>query len=130
MERQRRSPFAIHWASKNFEPHPTLVQPFLYHDVAGFSRECVISYLCTYCIFKRQKQPHYLFSFFPRILVALSITKHSSALYIGMTKVLPIIDELGYDGQNSSFSSSSSSSDSSSCSDSTPITQKGSHIST
>ena len=56
------------------------------------------------------------------------ITKHSSALYIGIAKVLPIIDVLGYDGQNSSFSSSSSSS--SSCSDSTPITQKGSHIST
>ena len=34
------------------------------------------------------------------------ITKHSSALYIGMAKVLPIIDALGYDGQNSSFSSS------------------------
>ena len=28
------------------------------------------------------------------------ITKHSSALYIGMAKVLPIIDVLGYDGQN------------------------------
>ena len=55
-----------------------------------------------------------------------SITKHSSALYIGIAKVLPIIDVLGYDGQNSSFSSSSSSS----CSDSTPITQNGSHIST
>ena len=26
------------------------------------------------------------------------ITKHSSALYIGMAKVLPIIDVLGYDG--------------------------------
>ena len=59
-----------------------------------------------------------------------NITKHSSALYIGIAKVLPIIDVLGYDGQNSSFSSSSSSSSSSSCSDSTPITQKGSHIST
>ena len=35
------------------------------------------------------------------------ITKHGSALYIGMAKVLPIIDVLGYDGQNSSFSSSS-----------------------
>ena len=46
------------------------------------------------------------------------ITKHSSALYIGMAKVLPIIDVLGYDGQNSSFSSSSP------YSDSTPITQK------
>ena len=33
------------------------------------------------------------------------ITKHSSALYIGMAKVLPIIVVLGYDGQNSSFSS-------------------------
>ena len=54
----------------------------------------------------------------------IDITKHSSALYIGIAKVLPIIDVLGYDGQNSSFSSSSS------CSDSTPITQKGSHIST
>ena len=54
------------------------------------------------------------------------ITKHSSALYIGMAKVLPNIDVLGYDGQNSSFSSSPSSSHS----DSTPITQKRSHIST
>ena len=52
------------------------------------------------------------------------ITKHSSALYIGMAKVLPIIDVLGCDGQNSSFSSSPPSS---SRSDSTPITQKGSH---
>ena len=58
------------------------------------------------------------------------ITKHSSALYnIGMAKVLPIIDVLGYDGQNSLFSSSSSSSPLP-YSDSTPITQKGSHIST
>ena len=54
------------------------------------------------------------------------ITKHSSALYIGMAKVLPIIDELGYDGQNSSFSSSPPPPRS----DSTPITQKESHIST
>ena len=52
------------------------------------------------------------------------ITKHSSALYIGMAKVLPIIDVLGYDRQNSSFSSPFPRSDS------TPITQKGSHIST
>ena len=65
------------------------------------------------------------------ICAILHITKHSSALYIGMAKVLPIIDVLGYDGQNSSFSSSSSSSPpSSSRSDSTPITQKRSHIST
>ena len=64
--------------------------------------------------------------------ITLHITKHSSALYIGMAKVLPIINVLGYDGQNSSFSSSSSSSFSSSSpySDSTSITQKGSHIST
>ena len=55
------------------------------------------------------------------------ITKHGSALYIGMAKVLPIIDVLGYDGQNSSFSSSPPSS---SCSDLTLITQEGSHIST
>ena len=54
-----------------------------------------------------------------------SITKHSSALYIGMAKALPIIDVLGYDGQNSSFSSSFSPH-----LDSTPITQKESHIST
>ena len=40
-----------------------------------------------------------------------------------LPKVLPIIDVLGYDGQNSSFSSSSSPP-----SDSTPITKKGSHI--
>ena len=58
--------------------------------------------------------------------MVVCITKHSSALYIGMAKVLPIIDVLGYDGQNSSFSSPSSSSHS----DSTPISQKGSHIST
>ena len=45
---------------------------------------------------------------------------------IGMAKVLPIIDVLGYDGQNSSFSSPPP--PSSSYSDSTPITQKGSHI--
>ena len=56
------------------------------------------------------------------------ITKHSSALYIGMAKVLPIIDVLGYDGQNSSFSSSPPPPPP--YSDSTPITQKGSHIST
>ena len=59
-----------------------------------------------------------------------NITKHSSALYIGMAKVLPIIDVLGYDGQNSSFSSSSSSSPPPPYSDSTPTTQKESHIST
>ena len=40
------------------------------------------------------------------------------ALYIGIAKVLPIIDVLGYDGQNSSFSSPLP------YSDSTPITQK------
>ena len=51
------------------------------------------------------------------------ITKHSSALYIGMAKVFAIIDVLGYDGQNSSFSSPPPP-----LSDSTPITQKGSHI--
>ena len=56
--------------------------------------------------------------------VTRCITKHDSDLYIGMTKVLPIIDVLGYDGQNSSFSSPSP------CSDSTPITQEESHIST
>ena len=53
-----------------------------------------------------------------------SITKHSSALYIGMAKVLPIIDVLGYDGQNSSFYSPPPPP----YSDSTPITQKGSHM--
>ena len=51
------------------------------------------------------------------------IKKHVSALYIVMVKVLPIIDVLGYNGQNPSFSSSPSRSDS------TPITQKGGHIS-
>ena len=61
-------------------------------------------------------------------IVCMCITKHSSALYIGMAKVLPIIDVLGYDRQNSPFSSSSSSSPPP-YSDSTPITQKGSHIS-
>ena len=54
----------------------------------------------------------------------LFITKHGSVLHIGMAKVLPIIDILGYDGQKSSFSSSSPP-----YSDSTPITQKGNHIS-
>ena len=34
---------------------------------------------------------------------AYYILKYSSALYIGMAKVLPIIDVLGYDGQSSSF---------------------------
>ena len=53
----------------------------------------------------------------------LNMLKMQGTLYIGMAKLLPIIDVLGYDGQNSSFSSSSPS-------DSTPITQKGSHIST
>ena len=59
------------------------------------------------------------------------ITKHSSAFYRD-GQGPPIIDVLGYDGQNSSFSSPSSSSSSSSSppSDSTPITQKRSHIST
>ena len=61
-------------------------------------------------------------------LYAPTITKHGSALYIGMAKVLPIIDVLGYDGHNSS--SSSPPPPPPSRSDSTPITQKGSHIST
>ena len=69
--------------------------------------------------------PLYIYSCTTFLIQSLHITKHSSALYIGMAKVLPIIDVLGYDGQNSSFSSSPSSH-----SDSTPITQKGSHIST
>ena len=56
------------------------------------------------------------------ITLCTGITKHGSALYIGMAKVLPIIDVLSYDGQNSSFSSPPPHSDS------TPITQKGSHI--
>ena len=59
----------------------------------------------------------------------IHITKHSSALYIGMAKVLPIIDVLGYDRQNSSFSSPPPPPPPPSPSDSTPITQKGSHIS-
>ena len=46
---------------------------------------------------------------------------NDSALYVGMAKVLPIIDVVGYDGQNSSFYSPYS--------DSTPITKKGSCIS-
>ena len=58
---------------------------------------------------------------------SLIITMYSSALYRGMAKVLPIIDILGYD---SSFSSSFSSPPPPPYSDSTPITQKGSHIST
>ena len=51
------------------------------------------------------------------------------ALYIGMAKVLPTIDVLGYDGQNSSFSSPPPPPHPPPYSDSTPITQKGSHIS-
>ena len=46
----------------------------------------------------------------------------SSACIIGMAEVLPIIDVLGYDEENNYCSSSPSPSDS------TPITQKGSHI--
>ena len=61
-------------------------------------------------------------------LQACIITNHSSALYIGMAKVLPIIDVLGYDWQNFSFFSSSPSP--SPRSDSTPITRAESHIST
>ena len=51
-----------------------------------------------------------------------SLSQSTVVFCIGMAKVLPFIDVLGYDGQNSSFSSS--------LSDSTPITQKGSYIST
>ena len=69
----------------------------------------------------------YFTSFSVQYVLFEIITKHSSGLYIGMAKVLPIIDVLGYDGQNSLFSSSPLSS---SPSDSTPITQEGSHIST
>ena len=54
--------------------------------------------------------------------IALS---QSTVVIIGMAKVLPIINVLGYDGQNSSFSSSSPPPHS----DSTPITQEESHIS-
>ena len=50
------------------------------------------------------------------------ITKHGSALHIGMAKILSIIDVLGYDGQNSSFSSPPF------YSDSIPITQKRNRI--
>ena len=59
---------------------------------------------------------------------APSLYRVSTDTLIGMAKVLPIIDVLGYNGHNSSFSSSSSSPPP--YSDSTPITQKGSHIST
>ena len=75
--------------------------------------------------------------------LAIPITKHEEeneefcpAQYIYSTvlcdrdcQVLPIIDVLGYDGQNSSFSSSPPPPPPP-YSDSTPITQKGSHIST
>ena len=57
--------------------------------------------------------------------VCTAITKNSSALYIGIAKVLHIMNVLGYDGLNSSFSSPPPPP-----SNSTPITQKGSHIST
>ena len=60
---------------------------------------------------------------------APSLYRVSTDTLIGMAKVLPIIDVLGYDGQNSSFSSSSSSSFPPPYSDSTPITQKESHVS-
>ena len=65
---------------------------------------------------------HACITFHVALLISciVAITKHSSALYIGMAKVLPIIDVLGYDGQNSSPPHS----------DLTPIIQKGSHIST
>ena len=46
--------------------------------------------------------------------LVIPIYKALLCFVIGIAKVLPIIDVLGYDGQNSSFSSSSSSS----CSDS------------
>ena len=71
-------------------------------------------------VYSKQNENHYILS---QSYVHI-ITKHSSALYIGIAKVLPIIDVLGYDGQNSLFSSSPSSSSSPS------YTQKGSHIST
>ena len=51
--------------------------------------------------------------------LAIPIYKALLCFVIGMTKVLPIINVLGYDGQNSSFSSSPPP-----YSDSTPITQK------
>ena len=70
----------------------------------------------TDLVFCIKLQSHSMFTF-------LFITKYDSALYIGMAKVLPIIDLLGYNGQNSSFSSPP-------YSDSTPITQVGSDIST
>ena len=53
---------------------------------------------------------------------APSLYRVSTDTLIGMAKVLPMIDVLGYDGQNSSFSSFSSSPPSRS--DLTPITQK------
>ena len=64
--------------------------------------------------YKTLSRPQYIIKWFV----------YHKALYIGMAKVLPIIDVLGYDGQNSSFSSPPSRSDS------TPITQKRSHLST
>ena len=54
--------------------------------------------------------------------VEVEVSQSTVVLCIGMAKVLPIVDLFGYDGQNSSFSSSPS--------ESTPITQNGSHIST
>ena len=56
-------------------------------------------------------------------MCSTTITKCSSALYIGMAKILSVIDVLGYDGHNSSFSSPSSPPPPHS--DSTSITKKG-----
>ena len=62
----------------------------------------------------------------------LLVYKALLCFVIGMAKVLPIIDVLGYDGQNSSFSSPPPPPPPPppSPSDSTLITQKGSHTST
>ena len=82
------------------------------------------------CIIMRRSEISWSFLFTPSLYVTVLnlqdfslLVSISSALYIGMAKVLCIIDVLDYDGQNSSFSSPSPS-------NSTPITQEGSHIST
>ena len=57
--------------------------------------------LCsTYSLLCSLRVPENMLSKISQSMVELRIAKHGSALNIGMAKVLPIIDVLGYDGQN------------------------------
>ena len=56
---------------------------------------------CTLHVNKNKSHNTLHFCTYKIMFICMIITKHSSALYIGMAKVLPIIDVLGYDGQNS-----------------------------